>query len=265
MVDTYPVLPREIRNSKLAIVACACGLVGCLGVTAVFGILLGLIGVFRVAHSRGALRGKGYALTGVFAGLIWLVVLAVGGSALVWYLPQIRERKIRENEESALEALRRIKDAEEIFHMSDADHNGAHDYWTGDVATLNRFCRDRVDDSLALADACPVTQLQAAPGAPPVPCHGYLFTVLKTDEKGVPYQRDEDGDGKSNTNTSHYASCAYPAQYGESGRRTFLLCERGPICAKDLGQAGAGTPPSQWPKSPAADGWTTEPREKAKR
>ncbi|MBI5365814.1 MAG: DUF2950 family protein [Planctomycetes bacterium] len=275
-MDAYSVLPREVRNARAAVAACVCGIFGFLGVTALLGIALGALGLAHIKGSGGVLRGRGLALAGIAGGIIWSILWVVGWFVWSWYWPKYHENRLLLNETSAMEALHRMRAAEEIIDMSDKDANQAHDYWTADVAGLLKYCPDRVDVALASADVLPLPGNRVAAGAS-VPYGGYLFYVLKTDDTGEAYARDQDGDGKSLTNTAKFGFCAVPAKYEETGRRSFIINERGTVWSKDLGRGGGGAaatgpgpgpgkidlPVVGWPKDTRAEGWSVEIAPKA--
>lgn len=161
---------------------------------------------------------------------------------------------IAANERLAEISLRFIRQAQETFRNSDSDRNGAADYWTRDVAGLYGL-KDRSGQAIFLLD--PATAQADPDGAPrygltPAPKNGYYYRMLATDPDGEPYAKDEDKDGQSFTNRRRFAVTAWPAQYGQTGRLTFLMGEDGRIWKKDLG----GQAVHRWPlPGPAQDGW----------
>jgi hypothetical protein len=78
---------------------------------------------------------------------------------------------------------------------------------------------------------------------------GYRFCALAEREMAGRWERYDDGSG---WNASHYAVCAYPARFGETGRQTFIVSESGTIYAKETG----GEPPRGLPLRPEAEGWS---------
>jgi hypothetical protein len=189
----------------------------------------------------------------------------VGGAAIVAAVaipgmmragdpPDVPGAGLAANERLAEISLRFIRQAEETFKNSDSDRNGAADYWTRDVAGLYAL-KDRSGQAIFLLD--PATAQADPEGAPryglaPAAKNGYYFRMLATDPDGEPYAKDEDKDGHSFTNRKRFAVTAWPAQYGQTGRLTFLMGEDGRIWKKDTG----GQPVNRWPvPTPAQDGW----------
>ena len=112
-----------------------------------------------------------------------------------------------------------------------------------------------IELSSALADAAPAEAGQAAGRLPALsdfgvarPKGGYLFRAMETDASVMPVEvlRVDTG-GQPNMgkvhNTSRFGFCAYPAEYGASGLRTFILNENNTIFWKDT----AGEPVLEWP------------------
>ena len=82
----------------------------------------------------------------------------------------------------------------------------------------------------------------------PAPKAGYYFRVMTHDNsngKSEPYATETSTDDKMGKvhNNSCFGVCAYPAEYGASGRRTFIINEGNTIFWKDT----AGEPVLEWP------------------
>lgn len=148
---------------------------------------------------------------------------------------------------------------------NDLDGNSKFDEWTGDISGLHRLVPKGakgpiqvISKEVAMADAAPLpagpekggATLSEALCVKPVPFHGYLFRVLKRYEyKGVM----EDLDEGNNRHDHMFALCAFPADYGKSGRKTFLLSALSGYYWKDL----KGKPVEDCPEIPERDGWRT--------
>lgn len=90
----------------------------------------------------------------------------------------------------------------------------------------------------------------------PEPWRGYWFRAVSKTDRGVRYSEDNDGDGRAETNVGRHAFCAYPAEYGKSGTRTYIVDETGCVFSKDLGpEIREGV--EQWPgEKPEEKGWS---------
>jgi hypothetical protein len=98
-------------------------------------------------------------------------------------------------------------------------------------------CIKLIEIGAAGADADPVTDITAY-------CHrrpksGYFFKSLRLR-------------GEVALDPSRFAACAYPASYGSSGRRTYIVSEENTLYWKDLGRPG---PPDDFPRHPIKEGW----------
>lgn len=176
------------------------------------------------------MRGTGRQASGFLIVLVGLASAAMFGT-MGLHRWRIR-RSIRENEGAAQRALQGIADANFRFWKMDLDRNGVKDYWTGDVATLHEF--GLIPLGVAQADAAPLK----ASGSAPIPYHGYFFKVLEKHELGgvaVRYKLDTDGTRRLVHHEWAFGVCAYPSDFGWSGRRTFIICEQSCIGAVDNG------------------------------
>ena len=156
-----------------------------------------------------------------------------------------------------------LADMSRQLRANDLDGNNQNDCWTGDVSGLYRLMLPKEKDPIrlisreaALADAAPLPagpekgggRLAEALGQKPVPFHGYFFKMLpKGWSEGAPVLLN---DG-SNHHPYMFAICAYPTEYGKSGRRTFIISESMDPYSKDL----KGQPVDAFPADLAKDRW----------
>lgn len=167
------------------------------------------------------------------------------------------------NEIRAAALLSQLASLNAHFRASDFDENSSIDFWSGDVSGLYRLIPPKqekplaiISKELALADASPLPAgpikgggtISDALGPKPVPLHGYLFKALsKGRVRKEPYPLN---DG-SNRNQDMFGFCAYPAEYGKTGRRTVFLTEDNAPYWKDLN----GKPISDVPADLEGEGW----------
>ena len=62
---TLPLPPGPTKTSGLAIASLACGVLGCLCLPAVAGVVLGIMALLKINKSQGKLGGKGLAIAGL--------------------------------------------------------------------------------------------------------------------------------------------------------------------------------------------------------
>jgi hypothetical protein len=164
------------------------------------------------------------------------------------------------NERNATACLKNIATAEADFRANDRDNNKHQDFWTGDVASLytlvpegGREAIKLIELSVAAADAAPLEDGAAIEKlAERQPRAGYCFQAMEKDASVTPaeeYPKDTTGKGSKTRNTSRFGFCCFPAEYGVTGRKTYIISEMNTIFWKDTG----GEPVLEWPGD--ADGW----------
>jgi hypothetical protein len=148
------------------------------------------------------------------------------------------DRRVGYNELSAIEACKAYVAAQEEYRRVDRDGNGlreyarrfistpgTHDglYWPpesqADISPLDGFAED--------------AGLAKRSGEKPEPYNGYYYRILTAQGPAAP------GGAFSYLINGHmiagYAMVAWPAQYGDSGVKTFICGENGIVYQKDLG------------------------------
>lgn len=183
---------------------------------------------------------------------VGLVRLSVGDA----FVAELREKKegvevkapksatVLRNERYAPGALQTLLVAESDFRSNDRDDNRVNDFWTGDVSGLYRVREQKlIDREVAEADAAPVTfEFMVKEWIPkPKPYHGYYFRAMLRNGRGEDLAKDTDESGAKCRNTSWFGFCAYPAEYGKTGAKTFIVFET--VYACDNG----GKFVEQWP------------------
>ena len=185
--------------------------------------------------------------------VIGCVLLLLLGAAIL--IPGLLSSSRASNHRSAATSLKTLTTAEMDFRANDRDWNGVNDYWVGDVSRLYYLETkgaqiQLIERSVASADGAPSGKLPE-PGTKA----GYLYTAVKLDETGAPY---DEGKGR---NTSKFAFCAYPREYRtetffggklDATIFTFIVNEENTIWRKDL----KGASIAKWPKDPLGEGWS---------
>lgn len=167
------------------------------------------------------------------------------------------------NEIRAAAQLKQLAALVAHFRSYDVDGNQINDYWTGDVSGLYRLVPPKrknpmglISMEMALADASPLpagpekggATISEALGPKPAPLYGYFFKAL---EKGRVRREPSPLNDGSNRNADMYGFCAYPAEYGKTGRRTYFITEDNNPYWKDL----KGQPISESPVDALKEGW----------
>ncbi|HTS25279.1 MAG TPA: DUF2950 domain-containing protein [Bryobacteraceae bacterium] len=153
---------------------------------------------------------------------------------------EILARRIGRNEMGAIEVCRGYVEAQMAYAAHDRNGDGMLQYAQKIVSSSGK--KDGLywageSDALvpkAFADAAAAL---LAEGKKPAPYHGYFFHILKAQGPDAPGgAMDYVVKGKM---MGGFAMVAYPAEYGVSGVKTFLVNHRGMVYEKDLGSATA--------------------------
>ena len=170
-----------------------------------------------------------------------LVLVVIGA----FRVPDLHRKWMSWNEREVITALNSLAVAEADFRANDRDGNRVQDYWTADVAGLWHAGR-LIEHEVADADAAPLDALVREP----VPYNGYYFIALRRDlsAKGheavfADYRADTDGSGRKVHSQRRFGYCAYPAEYGWTGRHTFIVNEYNRVLKFDR----SGKPFTDWP------------------
>ncbi|HEV2448426.1 MAG TPA: DUF2950 domain-containing protein [Candidatus Sulfopaludibacter sp.] len=154
---------------------------------------------------------------------------------------EILARRIGRNELGAIEVCRGYVEAQMDYASHDRDGDGTLQYAQKIIATPGK--KDGMyweGDSPSLAPksfADAAAALLAAQGKKAVPYHGYFFHILRAqgpDAQGGAL--DYVVKGKM---IGGFALVAWPAEYGVSGVKTFIVNHSGVVYSKDMGPATA--------------------------
>ena len=215
--------------------------------------------------------------------LIFLALLLSILGAYLWMgiINKMKELSPLEvNEATAVETLRTIQAAEAMFRCTAMAGTGRSDFWTYDVSGMYRIMKGKVPCevltwAIAKSDAAwhkdytfgegrtqdwnPISHTLGANS-------GYYVRAMLTDEEGNPYNKNVySGTAVACANDYDFAFVAYPAEYGKSGIRTFIINQEGYIYYADCG-SDADKIVLQWPgkdpakvKSQGGEYWNVQP------
>lgn len=178
----------------------------------------------------------------------------------------LKSAQTASRERNASASLKTLATAEADFRANDRDLNRANDFWVADVSGLWRVEAQGdairlIEMAVGAADAKPAVVMDKAGPLPQdsktklallgkaMPKNGYLFAAVEkyVDENGKAAKYDE-GNGR---NPSRFAFCAFPAEYGKTGKMTFLIDENNTVMRKDTG----GKAVELFPADPRKDAW----------
>ncbi len=154
---------------------------------------------------------------------------------------EILDRRIGNNELSAIQAIRAFADAQQDYASQDRDSDGVRQY-----ARRFRSSPDQYDglywptsvgekpSPLGMLAASAATDgYNRHPSGKPMPYYGYYFRILDGQGKDAP------GGAYSylagNKMIGGFAIVAYPAKYGVSGVMSFIVNQEGVVYQKNLG------------------------------
>ena len=151
-------------------------------------------------------------------------------------LEEIRNRRIGENELTAIETLRAYVDAQRLYASADHDGDGVLEYARRFISTPGRTDglywpeEQGAGESPAAAAIDPEGLDRAAAGKG---YFGYQFRILEGQGSNVAGGRY---DYVINGNMiAGFAAIAWPVAYGETGVHTFVVNQAGIVYEKDLG------------------------------
>ena len=140
--------------------------------------------------------------------LSFLLALPAGIAGWLTWLGTRAERML-ENERAAHGALHQLWTLQLLLHRDDQDGNGVSDYWTADIAGLQKFFPEHAAFIAEIVAADP-----ARPGARPY--RGFWFAPMAKDDAGQPF---------GPRHTARFGFCAYPESYRVSGVYTYIATD----------------------------------------
>lgn len=152
---------------------------------------------------------------------------------------EILNRRIGRNELHAIAVVRGIVDAQEEYAATDPTGSGVRQYAQRILSSPGQrdglYWKSDANDS-PLGELVAVAVKEGYGGADtskPVPYHGYYFRLLKAQGRHAPGgARSYLEDGRL---TGGFGVVAWPADYGNSGIKTFVVNQRDLVFEKNLG------------------------------
>ncbi|MBL0142329.1 MAG: DUF2950 domain-containing protein [Betaproteobacteria bacterium] len=159
---------------------------------------------------------------------------------------EIANRRVGRNELNAIQAMLAIVDAQREYAATDADGNGTSDYAARFTSTPGK--KDGLywatKDGEKPSPLGPIAAKAVSEGygaktraGKPEAFHGYYYRMLTSQGKDAPGGAfDYVVKGKM---WGGFAVVAYPASYGNSGVKSFIVSHDGVVYEKDLGPSSA--------------------------
>ena len=113
-----PAIPAEAKTSGLAITSLVLGILGFCGITAVAGLILGIVALVKINRSGGRLSGQGLAIAGICVSGFMLFVSIPIMAAMT--LPALAQAKQRAQQINCVNNMKQLALAVRIYA---SDHN----------------------------------------------------------------------------------------------------------------------------------------------
>jgi prepilin-type processing-associated H-X9-DG protein len=118
-----PTTPVEVKTSGMAITSLVLGVLGFCGITAVVGLILGIVALVKINRSGGRLSGKGLAIGGICVSgfmLLLMVFMLVSSLFMPLTLPALAQAKQKAQAINCVNNLKQLGLAVRIYAN---DHN----------------------------------------------------------------------------------------------------------------------------------------------
>jgi hypothetical protein len=170
----------------------------------------------------------------------WMFDAEAGGEEII-------NRRVGRNELDTIKTMQAIVDAQREYAFNDADHNGITAYAARFLSSPGKkdglYWQTKAGDAPSPLGPLVVQAVREGyshglkSAGPPQPYHGYYFRMLTAQGKDAPggaYDYMVKG-----MMFGGFAVVAWPAAYGSSGVKTFIVNHDGVVYEADLGDATA--------------------------
>jgi Protein of unknown function (DUF2950) len=170
-------------------------------------------------------------MAGFYIGMV-VGLAAVVATALLL----LTRRRIAQNEAGVVRFMREYVTAQREFNKNDWDADGDLEY-----AVPYKLLTTQLEGHAPTSLIPPIASDRPKPGLLGVPSPGYDYVDMsELHGKSIDYNRD-------------FGLCGTPADYGKTGRRTFIVKTDGVVWGKDLGKSEFVR---NFPADPKAEGWS---------
>ncbi|GMV79058.1 MAG: hypothetical protein AMXMBFR7_02420 [Planctomycetota bacterium] len=161
--------------------------------------------------------------------ILGLAVIAICSLVVVGFF--WRDWRIGRNEEKVIEACKQYVEAQDAYRRTDYDLDGVLEYATSTMGPNGLYELKAGSGDLKLLNESISRAFLSSPD--PEPYFGYFFSILTG--QGIHAPGGSKSYLVSENLTLGYGLLAFPAEYGISGRNTYLVNNTGTIYAKNLG------------------------------
>jgi hypothetical protein len=122
---SFPTAAAQPKTSGLAITSLVLGVLGFCGITAVVGLILGIIALVKISRSQGRLTGNGFAIAGIcVSGFMLLLAIPIMAAMLLPALAKAKERA------QTINCVNHVKQLGIAVRMYAVDHRDTFPYAT---------------------------------------------------------------------------------------------------------------------------------------
>ena len=223
-----PALKQGMAIASLVLGILSLPSLGCLGIGALVAIVLGIVALTRANREPHVYGGKGFAIGGIVAAAMSLVVaIPVGGIVAAIAIPSLLRARTSANESATLGDIRTMISAQAAYQSSSGGY-----YGTPDCLARPKECIPNYDGPHFLDAELASAQVKS----------GYRRTF----HPGPAVSSALDGSAVPPGSLSTFAYVAVPANPGQTGIRAFCGDSGGRVCAVNSGgidASGGECPP----------------------
>jgi prepilin-type N-terminal cleavage/methylation domain-containing protein len=178
-----------------------------------------------------------------------MIVIAIIAIIAAIAIPNLLSARLNSNETAAIATLRNIISAQSQFQTTaraDENTNGVGEYGTFGEMSGGVGVRGAANPVLSPPVLSTAFRTVSANGE--VSRSGYLYAIFLPGAGGAPLKEEANGGADANVDNdlaeTTWCAYAWPANYGNTGNRTFFVSQGGDIVAtEDNGYSGPGAIP----------------------
>jgi competence protein ComGC len=127
--------PLPAKTSGLAITSLVLGILGALtcGITALFGLILGVVALVKVKGSRGAVGGSGLALAGIIVSTFFLLIIPIMAAML---LPALATAKQKAQTINCVNNVKQLAVAMKVYQADNKDQYPPAATWCDAIKSM---------------------------------------------------------------------------------------------------------------------------------
>ncbi len=214
-----PALKQGMAIASLVLGIVSLPTLGCLGVGALVAIVLGIVALSRASREPHVYGGKGFAIGGIVAAAMSLVVaIPIGGIVAAIAIPSFLRARVSANEAATIGDIRTMISAQAAYQSMSGGY-----YGTPDCLARPKECIPNYDGPHFLDAELAAAQVKS----------GYRRTF----HPGPAVDAALDGSAVPAKSFATYAYVAVPANVGQTGVRGFCGDASGRICFTNDGSA----------------------------